>query len=334
MSGSLLQTTKVSLQGIEMPKALASIDIGSHTARLLISRNSGTSTLLCPLARKRAYIRLGEGLDLSGKKIIQPGAIGRTLNVLRDFLPYLKGSNAYLAGAVSTGVVREAANRDEFLSCIHKETGILVRSITGDEEALLTGKGVVHALDIRPGPFLVFDLGGGSTEFFFGGGSEPIVRSIAMGAAVLTQEFFNSDPPEQEEVDALSRYVEQRLKEELTGPMDGVGCGAVIGTGGTVAALAAMFYGISPDETLLESLNGLMLKRPQIEGLFGQMRNLDLEERSRLSGLDPGRAAVILAGCLVVIKILRFFKAQYMTVSLSDLLEGILIDHLQGEGYE
>ena len=181
-----------------------------------------------PLARKRTYIRLAEGLSQSEKKDIPSVAIDRTLNVLKKFSGTLKRFRVHSVNAVVTGVIREAPNRDKFLDRIYEETGIRVRVITGVEEAYLTAKGALQALNIHTDPFAVFDLGGGSTEFFIG--SE--------------------------------------------------------------------------------------------------------DTRLRLPGLDKGRADVILAGCLTVIRILYFFKSLQLKVSMSDLLEGILVEKLEGERNE
>jgi exopolyphosphatase/guanosine-5'-triphosphate,3'-diphosphate pyrophosphatase len=307
-----------------MTKPCASIDIGSHTARLLIAEKSGPQGILRPLIRKRDYIRLSEGFDRAGKKIIQPDAIDRTLNVLKDFSQSLETFDVGSVHAVATGLFREAANRAEFLDRIYESTGIRVRTITGDEEALLTGKGVLNALDIRKKPFIIFDLGGGSTEFLSGNGGGQTVRSIPLGAGILTQAYLKADPPEKDEIHALSTYIDQILTES---GMEEVAAGddyLVVGTGGTVTALGAMSQSVSVEDITPEMINGLTLTRARIEALFDRLRNLTIEERAKLPGLDPGRAGVIVAGSLIVIRILHFFKSVQLTVSMSDLLEAIL----------
>jgi exopolyphosphatase/guanosine-5'-triphosphate,3'-diphosphate pyrophosphatase len=307
-----------------MTKPCASIDIGSHTARLLIAEKSGPQGILRPLIRKRDYIRLSEGFDRAGKRIIQPDAIDRTLDVLKDFSQSLKTFDVGSVHAVATGLFREAANRDEFLDRIYESTGIRVRTITGDEEALLTGRGVLNALDIRKEPFIIFDLGGGSTEFLSGNGGGQTVRSIPLGAGILTQAYLKADPPEKNEIHVLSTYIDQTLMES---GMEEVGWGdvyLVVGTGGTVTTLGAMTHRVPVEDITPEVINGLTIERSQIEGLFYRLRNLTLEERAKLPGLDTGRAGVIVAGSLIVIRILHFFKSFQLTVSMSDLLEAVL----------
>ncbi|MBW1798534.1 MAG: hypothetical protein JRJ21_09070, partial [Deltaproteobacteria bacterium] len=227
--------------------------------------------------------------------------------------------------AVATGVVREAANRDEFLDRIYESTGIRVRTITGDEEALLTGKGVWNALNIPKGPFLIFDLGGGSTEFISGSEGAQTVKSIPLGAAVLKQVYLKSDPPQKEKINELSRHIDQSLEEFLPEPYVKGDNLPIVGTGGTVTTLGAMLHRVSVEDITPDRITGLILTRAQIEALFDRIRNLSLEERLKLPGLDPGRAGVIVAGSLVVIRILHFFKSVQLTVSMSDLLEGLLL---------
>jgi exopolyphosphatase/guanosine-5'-triphosphate,3'-diphosphate pyrophosphatase len=314
-----------------MTQPLASIDIGTHTARLLVARRSGPWGHLRPILRKRAYIFLAEGFDYSGKRIIQSNAIDRTLRVLEVFLLCTRRFNIHSVNAVATGIVRQAANRAEFLSRIYEHTGIRVRALTGNEEALLTGKGVLHGLDIKASPFFIFDLGGGSTELLLRSAGMTAVRSLPLGAMILTQEYIKSDPPQDAEIEGLARHIDQCLESANVGMDWGQGQCTVVGTGGTVTTLAAMIHDIPQTEIVQETINGLILKREQLETLFDKIRPLSFTDRVERLGLDQGRAGVIVAGSLVVIRILYFVKSLTLVVSLSDLLEGILIDYFEGE---
>ena len=307
---------------------LASIDIGSHTARLLISRKIGAPVLFNPLIRRRTYIRMAEGFEDQGKKTINPAAIDRVLNSLKDFASATRKYNVDNTYAISTGVMRRAVNRDHLLNLIYEHTGFKVKVVSGDEEARLTGKGVLHSLNIQGEPFVIFDLGGGSTEFIFGRNDVADVTSIPLGAMILTQRFLTSDPPDKDSIEALSRYVDKALKKVFSGKTYIKNDHLLVGTGGTVTTLAAMIYGIDPKVISPSGMNGLILKRALIEELFSRMKTQAINERLKLTGLDRGRADVIIAGSIVVIRILHFFKSLQMTVSLSDLLEGILIENL------
>ncbi len=248
----------------------ASIDIGTYTARLLIAGESEIQGRLLPIARKRAYIRLGEGFSHSEGKIIQPESIRRTLEVLKDFSRVIEELNAHQVFAVTTGVVREAENRDEFLRLIYEHTGIRVRIITGDTEAFLSARGVMNALDIQQGPLLVFDLGGGSTEIFFKSEGARIIRSIPLGSVILTRAYLKSDPPEDKHVNALSRHIDELLEQSLP-ELKGRGEDySIVGTGGTVTTLAAMHYGIALQEINPEKINGLTLETKDLEAHFNK----------------------------------------------------------------
>ena len=314
-----------------MTRTLASIDIGSHTARLLVAQNEGGSELLVPLARRRAYIHLAQGFAGSGNKVIQASGIDQTLKVLEDFLDCIKGFDVQSVHAVATGVARQASNNEELLNRIYEHTGIRVRLISGAEEASLSAKGVLHALDIKGNPFLLFDLGGGSTEFLLDGNGVPMISSIPLGAVILTEEYIGSDPPEEEELLRLSRHIDEVLKEVRLPTTKAIDHCVMVGTGGTVTTLSAMLYRICLTEITPERINGLILEKQQLETLFGNMKKLSIEQRLRLPGVGRGRAEVILAGCLAVIKILRYFRSPQFIVSLADLLEGVLIDCIEGE---
>jgi exopolyphosphatase/guanosine-5'-triphosphate,3'-diphosphate pyrophosphatase len=265
-------------------------------------------------------------VEKTGHKVIGSTAIGRALNAMEGFSRLMEDHSVRTVHAVATGAVREAHNRDEILGRIYERTGILVRPISGSEEALLTGKGVREALNIRAGPYLIFDLGGGSTEFLLGRKEGHTVRSIPLGALALTREFLISDPPKEEELEALSGRMDEALRQ-VPGADPDSGPLTMAGTGGTVTTLGAMLHAIPVEDISPERMNGLILERRQLDGLSREMRNLSLDQRARLPGLDRERADVILAGVLLVMRILDFFQSPKLVVSLSDLLEGLLIDH-------
>ncbi len=310
---------------------LASMDIGSHTARLLIAQKTGPPDHYRPLLRKRSYTRLAENFHTQEKGVLKPEAIGRALTSLEDFASITKKHGVESIHAVSTGVVREASNRDEFLRLIYERTGIEAKVISGEEEARLTEKGVRHALNMGTKPYVIFDLGGGSTEFIHGEQDSRKVKSVPLGVMVLSQKYLISDPPNKESLEALGKEVDRILGLSFSEYGTLTNEGILVGTGGTVTALAAMIYKVDAKEISPERMNGLMLEGEQLKDLFARIRIMTTGERLKLPGLDPGRADVIPAGCLAVIRILHFLKCARMLVCLSDLLEGILIAYLQGE---
>ncbi len=311
-------------------KKVASLDIGSHTARLLISQWREETASLDPLLRRRAYIRLAEDFEIREPRTIKPAAVERTLRALDDFVSSAKGLGVTEIVAIATGVVREANNQAIFLKAIKNRTGIEVRAISGEEEAFLTGLGVRRALQIRKEPCVIFDLGGGSTEFLIGAGREVRPLSLPLGAAIYTHRFTRSDPPDPREVESMEREISMALRG-LKGIRREEGA-LLAGTGGTVNTLATLIHGISPDETIPERMNGLILGMTDLEILLAKMRKMTRQEKVDLLGLDPERAEVILAGLVIVLMVMRCFQSSELKVSLSDLLEGTLVDFLGAEG--
>ncbi len=306
---------------------IASIDLGSHTARLLMGRAKEGFETFVPLVRKRSYLRLAGDFDPVRKWISREG-LARTIAVMKDFSRDIKKFRVNRVIAVATGVIREAANGDAFLRGIFEACGLRIRVISGETEALLSGKGALGGLGIKAPPFLVFDLGGGTTEFLCHGEAGMVVKSVPLGAMVLTKAFLTSDPPAPMEMKALKDHIGQTLARECSAFTAN---GPVIGTGGTITALCAMHHGILLNAIAPERINGLKLTLFQIERCLDKMRRLTESRRMKELGLDSGRAQVLVAGAAVVVQILQHLGAGELVVSMCDLLEGALMDFFEGE---
>ena len=306
---------------------VASIDLGSHTARLLIVRVKDDPKAFKPLMRKRSYLFLARGFDPVLKRISKEAAT-RVVTVLKDFLRDIEEWRVRRVVAVATGVVREAGNKDEFLADVFKKTGLRVKVISGEEEAFLTGKGALGALDINEPSAFVFDLGGGTTEFLCHKDNETVAESVSLGAMVLTNAFLKSDPPLEREMKSLVAHIDQTLNRKCFCFSEN---DLVIGTGGTVVTLCAMQNGVSLSKIVPERINGLKLTLFQIESYLEKMRRMTTVQRTERLGLDSGRSQVMVAGAVVVARLLRHLNAGGLTVSMSDLLEGALMNFLEGE---
>lgn len=280
--------------------------------------------------RKRSYLYLARDFDPVLKRI-SAKASARATTVLKDFSKAIDDWRVKRVVAVATGVVREAVNEDEFLAEVFEKSGLRVKTISGEREALLTGKGALGALGINAPPSFVFDLGGGTTEFLCqrekGGEEGTVVKSVSLGAMVLTKAFLKSDPPLEMEMKALKEYIDQTLNRKCPYFPENE---PVIGTGGTVAALCAMENDILLNEIVPERINGFKLTLSQIESCLEKMRHLTIARRIE-RGLDSGRAQVMVAGAAVVAQLLRHLNVSEFTVSMSDLLEGALMDFIEGE---
>jgi exopolyphosphatase/guanosine-5'-triphosphate,3'-diphosphate pyrophosphatase len=298
---------------------------------MLIAQVPESDRIFLPLERKRAYIRLGEGAGYSDSTKIIKEAFERTLIALNDFLSAIREHDAEKVKAVATGITREAVNGKEFIYYIREHTGIKVEIITGREEAVLTAKGVRYSSDIGGPDPLIFDLGGGSTEFISGPMDSPILKSVPLGAWGLTRNYLEPDPPGPTQLAACAGYVDKILKTAFVDADTGERERQVIGTGGTVVTLAAMCNEIPVEAIDPEKITGLRLQKDELGDLFNRVKGLAMDERCRIKGLDPERADVILGGFLAVIRIMEFLKTKELVVSMSDILEGLLVDCLEGE---
>ena len=308
---------------------LASIEIGSNSIRMLIAEKGNSDTPLKPVLRRRAITRLGEDFNREEIGTIKPGPMVRSLTALKDLFGIASECGVSSPVVIATGVVRKAANRNDFIAMIAERLGHTVRIVSGQEEADLTVRGVLSSLNHRGEPLVIFDLGGGSTEFVWANNRERKAISIELGAVVLTEGYLITDPPKDREIYQLIRHIEDTFKTGLD-PLKERGKRefSIIGTGGTIVTLAAMIHGIPVDNLNETKINGLVIKRKDVRLLFEKMKGMTGAERLNLKGLENGREDIILAGSLMVMKIMDYFEKHEIIVSYSDLLEGILINYI------
>ena len=309
---------------------IASIEIGTNSIRMLIAEK-GMENTLKPILRKRVITRLGKNFNKKEARIIEPEPMSRSFSVLRDFFDIARQFNISSPIVVATGVVREARNQNNFIALIDNKLGHNVKIITGEEESYLTCRGVLSSLDRRREPLVIFDCGGGSTEFIWTNNKKEETISIDLGAVILTDDYLSTDPPSGEEIYRLIKYIENKFKAKLQYIKELCnGVFSLVGTGGTIISLAAMIHDIRETE-FNEKLNGLIIKRKDIEVLFTKMKEIPKAKRLNLTGLEPGREDIILAGTIIVTKIMDYFEKDETVVSYSDLLEGILLKYIEGE---
>ena len=309
-------------------KKIASIDIGSYTARILIAEAAEAPMIFHPLDRDRRYIRLADGFDKGGGLELDSTAIARTVETIEDFVSKIGKYKVDYISAVATGVVRRALNRKTLLDSIHKRTGVTARVISGEEEARLTDLGVCNSLKLSGEQRIIFDLGGGSTEFIFSQGNQRVFRSIPLGAMTLSQLIFSADPPTDLMIHESSTKIDRIIRKGLPDKTEGKKA-VIIGTGGTVTTLAAIANQVETQAISPERLNQTRLSRENITNIFQELKKMNVIERSQVAGLDRERADIILAGSMAILRVLKYFNSHELFVSLSDILEGLIIDHLK-----
>jgi exopolyphosphatase/guanosine-5'-triphosphate,3'-diphosphate pyrophosphatase len=308
---------------------LASIDLGSNTLRLLIADPAVTAPIR-PIIVERRITRLGE--NFLPDKTLQPPAMDRSMAALKEFaeLMDLNGVSDYSAGA--TAVVREASNGGQFLDQVQRQTGLAVRLLSGSEEARLSLLGVASVISNKESSMVVFDIGGGSTELVWKGEGDnsPVESSsLPLGVVHLTETFLQTDPPGHEPCLHLQRHVSGVLAElSLYKDFHPT---LWVGTAGTVTTLASIWYELVEYEPA--RINGTVLERTWLADLCARLAKMKLSERRKLTGLEPGREDIILAGGLLTLEIMDTFGFSRFTVSDAGLLEGLFLDLCRTSSY-
>lgn len=295
---------------------VAAIDCGTNSIRLLIADIAGDE--LTDLDRDLEIVRLGQGVDRTGR--LAPEAIERTRVVLASYAERIRSSGATAIRMTATSATRDASNRDDFHDMVTTTLGQPAEIISGDEEAGLSFTGAVRGLRHGSAPYLVFDIGGGSTEFVLGTTKAESARSVDIGCVRMTERHFDEDPPTPEQIagaeadvrTAIATAAETvRLAEAHT----------LIGVAGTVTQLAALVLELRTYEP--EAIHGAVLSTGQIEEQTERLLALPHRERAALPAMHPGRVDVIGAGALILRSIVRTTGAAGIVVSEHDILDGI-----------
>jgi len=311
--------------------AIASIEIGSNSIRMLIAEQGAEGTALIPILRKRAITRLGQDFNKNRSRTLKPDPIARSIATLKEFLEIAERFGVSSPIAAATGVVREATNRDAFVALMAEQLGCEIEIISGQQEARLTEMGVLHSFRPSPQSAGIFDLGGGSTEFILKNEGKTTYVSVPLGVVTSMETYLASDPPKDEEIRRLSEHIRDICDTKLAAlrALQSEGC-VLLGTGGTVVTLGAIIHGVSGNSFSEETLHGLSIGKNTAENLFENLKDLPAVERLSTVGLEPGREDIILPGTLIIVEFMDYFRKDEIIVSYSDLLEGILIQHMEG----
>ncbi len=299
----------------------ASIDIGTNTVRLLICANSPGNKPK-KLYIDRVITRLGEGFS-QNRHFIAQSATDRTISALNKFSEIIKEYQATKIRAVATSVVRESENGPEFVRKAQYETGIKIDVISGKEEAELTVMGVLNSIKAKTREYLIFDIGGGSTEYVYTLNSRILnQKSIRMGVVHLTEEFLTSDIESPDEIAKLSLIIENILHKELQDfKIADKSEPFLIGTAGTPTTLAAMQLRLTKYNP--ELINNHILTRAWISETLDQLIKIPIKDRANIPGLEKGREDLIITGSLILLKTMDRFSANELIVSDGGVLEGI-----------
>jgi exopolyphosphatase/guanosine-5'-triphosphate,3'-diphosphate pyrophosphatase len=282
---------------------VAAVDLGTNTTRLLVAEV--TDGRLDELHRETRITRLGEGVDVRGRLL--PVPIARVRNVLADYRRTLEELGAERTLAAATSAVRDAENGEAFLGEIEWSYGFATRLLSGDEEALLTRRGVGGR---APGT-LILDIGGGSTELIV----DDFHVSLDIGSVRFTERFLHNDPPTAEELATAADAVRSALPDRRAT--------SAIGVAGTLTTLAALDLGL--DRYDRDRVHAHVLTRAAARAQLERLAALPVAERRELPAMEPERAPVIVAGALILAETLDRFELDAIEVSERDLLDGIAL---------
>ncbi len=317
-------------------RTFASVDLGSHTVRLLIAEMERDG-VISPLVTERRITRLAAGFGPD--EALKQEGMRRSIEAVAEYAEILNGYGVSSVSCGATGVVRRASNRQSFLEDIRRNTGIRPRVLSEDEEAALSAKGTLSVLPSREGLVLSFDLGGSSTEFLLADCSRPesplFSTSVFIGAATISERFLREDPPHKGAVSASAAYAGECLlpvissvKPLLPGPGNPDRF-QLVGTAGTVTTLAAMHMGMECYEPW--RVNGHILPQPWLFRTVELLERTPLAERRRIKGLEKGREDIILGGAIIVSEIVKAFRPDRLVAVDGGLLEGLLLDLVEKE---
>jgi exopolyphosphatase/guanosine-5'-triphosphate,3'-diphosphate pyrophosphatase len=296
----------------------ASIDLGTNTALLLVADVDG-GAVRTVLHDQSTMVRLGQGVDQTRR--LHPDAVARTMACMRGYAAKVAGLGIKPSDVicVATATARDADNGAEFFSSITRETGLVFRTISGDEEAksMFLG-GILPGMD--PGGSAVIDIGGGSTEF------RSIDRglSLQMGSVRFTERFLKSNPVTDTEFWAARAAID-RAFEEARSWRDAISANTeLVGVAGTVVTLAQVQLGLPNYDASV--IDGTELTRGDIHRLVEELKWRSVDERKTLPGMEPGRADVVLAGALILWRAMETLSFPRLRVSTRGLRYGVILN--------
>jgi exopolyphosphatase/guanosine-5'-triphosphate,3'-diphosphate pyrophosphatase len=300
---------------------VAAIDCGTNSIRLLVADLSGDAPL-AELTRRMEIVRLGEGVDRTGR--LAPAAIERTRVALAGYAAELRDLGAERVRMVATSASRDALNAAEFSTMVVDTLGVAPEVISGDEEARLSFTGAVRGLDEQP-PYLVVDIGGGSTEFVVGsstdrGGAVDAAISVDIGCVRMTERHLAGDPPTAGEIAAAEADITAAVDTALAA-VPGRTAKTLVGLAGSVTTLAAIALGLTRYQP--ERVNGARISYDQVAKVTGDLLAMPVARRLEIPVMHPGRADVIGAGALILRIIMERAEAPAMIASEHDILDGI-----------
>ncbi|MFP1629103.1 exopolyphosphatase [Streptomyces sp. 5K101] len=307
---------------------VAAIDCGTNSIRLLVADVDPESGSLVDLDRRMIIVRLGQGVDRTGR--LAPEALERTFAACREYAAVIKELGAETVRFVATSASRDAENRDDFVRGVLDILGVEPEVITGDQEAEFSFTGATRSLAGRTDldkPYLVVDIGGGSTEFVVGEEHARAARSVDIGCVRMTERHAPSSPATPEQIAAIRADIEAALDlAAQTVPIDEAR--TLVGLAGSVTTVAGIALGLDTYDSA--RIHHSRISYEQVEEVTTMLLNATHDERAAIGVMHPGRVDVIQAGALVLLTIMQRIGAREVVVSEHDILDGIAYKAAEG----
>ncbi len=294
----------------------AAIDCGTNSTRLLVSEGGSR-----PVERLMEITRLGQGVDATGA--LAPDAIARTVDTLGRYRQVMDRHGVTRVRITATSAARDAANRDAFFDAAEAIVGARPELLTGAQEAELSFQGATAELDPADGPFLVADIGGGSSEFAVGSSRCEAALSLDMGCVRLTEKYLHTDPPTAYELSACLSVVGAHLDDLEREIPDVRSVRRFVGLAGTVTTVAAVEQGLVSYDR--DAIHHFTLTRDAAEDVFRTLATETVAQRRENPGMEAQRADVIVGGCCVLVAVMRRFGFDECLVSEADILDGLVL---------
>ena len=300
---------------------VAAIDCGTNSLRLLIADIDPTHGTLLDVDREMNIVRLGQGVDRTRR--FADDALERTFAVCRDYAERIREQRVERVRFVATSASRDVSNRDAFVDGVRRALGVDPEVVSGDEEAALSFAGATRELLDVQGvrqPYLVVDIGGGSTEFVVGGRAVEAARSVDVGCVRLTERHLRDDPPTAAQIDAARADIVAGIDlAAQTVPMKTAA--TLVGLAGSVTTVAAIALDL--DEYDPVRIHHSRVSPAQVHEVAERLLAMTRAQRAAMPVMHPGRVDVIGAGALILDTIVERVGAAEVVVSEHDILDGI-----------
>ncbi|HEV3475685.1 MAG TPA: DUF501 domain-containing protein, partial [Actinomycetota bacterium] len=297
---------------------VAAVDMGTNSIRLLVAR-AGDDDIV-DLARDMVITRLGQGVDRTGR--IDPAALRRTMDVLARYVGRARALGAERVRVGATSAVRDAGDLRLLDRAVATLTGSPPEVLTGQREAGLSFLGATMALEREP-PYLVFDIGGGSSELVLGTGEPEAAASVDIGSVRITERVGPADPPSAADLEAMRRVASEGLSEALAAVPPGR-ARTLVGVAGTTTTVQALALDL--DRYDPEAIHHTVLTREAAERVTARLAEMTTAQRAVLPVMASGREDVIVAGCLILLQIFERWDFDRCVVSERDILDGLAIE--------